>query len=130
METSQRLFRVIVICLVLVSAGVMLAKANTPGVHTVLLTWNAPTSGPAPTGYNIYRSATSPVCPVGQSITPYATVSGTTLTFTDTNTPTGSYNYAVTSVGSGGESACTSPVLAQVPAITQGAPSNTNAIVQ
>lgn len=109
-------------------AGILLA--NTPGVHTVLLTWSAPTTGPTPASYNIYRAATTPVCPTGQQITPYATVDGNTKSFTDSNTPTGSYNYAVTSVGTGGESACTSPVLAQIPVITQGTPGSPNAIVQ
>lgn len=122
----KKVFRVFLLTVAIAA----LALANTPGAHTVLLSWAAPTTGPAATSYNIYRAATSTVCPTGQTITPYATVSGTTLSFTDTNTPTGSYNYAVTSVGTGGESACTSPVLAQVPAISQGTPSNPNALVQ
>ena len=50
-----------------------IAFANTPGQHSVALSWNAPANGCGANGctYNLYRSATANVC--AGTPTPYAT---------------------------------------------------------
>jgi fibronectin type 3 domain-containing protein len=98
----------LLILLVTVSS---LAFANTPGKHSVALAFTAsPTSGVT---YNIYRGTAAGVC--SGTPTPYATGVAQT-SFTDFNVANGStYFYAVSAVGTGGESACTSEVQAQVP---------------
>ncbi|HEY5004362.1 MAG TPA: fibronectin type III domain-containing protein, partial [Ktedonobacteraceae bacterium] len=64
----------------------------TPGSTTVALNWTASSSG-NPTSYTIYRGTASD----GEATTPIATVSGTTVTFTDTGLHNGTtyfYNVA------------------------------------
>jgi fibronectin type 3 domain-containing protein len=96
------------------------AFANTPGKHSVTLTWTASTS----TGvtYNLYRGTAAGVC--SGIPTPYA-VGISTTSFTDTNVTLGTtYFYNVSAVGTGGESACDGEVTVQVPDITTTSPSN------
>ncbi|MBV9381881.1 MAG: fibronectin type III domain-containing protein [Streptosporangiaceae bacterium] len=62
-----------------------------PGNGTVTLSWTGSTSG-HPASYSIYRGTKSD----GEAITPVATVSGTTITFTDTGLANGkTYFYNV-----------------------------------
>ncbi|HKB30524.1 MAG TPA: discoidin domain-containing protein [Streptosporangiaceae bacterium] len=66
--------------------------SGTPGNTTVKLSWTGSTSG-NPTSYSIYRGTKSD----GEAITPIATVTGTTTTFTDTGLNNGTtyfYNVA------------------------------------
>jgi fibronectin type 3 domain-containing protein len=90
------------------------ALANTPGKHSVALTWIAPTSGCTTScTYNVYRSATANAC--AGAPTPYAT-GITSPAYTDQNVTLGStYYYDVTAVGVGGESACSNEVQIAVP---------------
>ena len=79
----------------------LVAKA---GISQISLSWTAPSSngGSAITGYNIYRSMTSG----GEGTTPVGTVSGLTLTYTDTGLTNGqTYYYEITAVNSGIQSA-------------------------
>jgi hypothetical protein len=90
--------------------------ANTPGTHTVLLTWTASSNAIT---YNVYRKTTTGVC--NGTPTPYATlVNGTS--FTDNTPPVGNVFYAVSGVNSTGESVCSSEGSAVVPAITTQPP--------
>jgi cellulose 1,4-beta-cellobiosidase len=96
------------------------AHANTPGRHSVALSWAASTS----TGvtYNLYRGLIAGVC--SGTPTPYATGISTT-SFVDTNVTLGTtYFYNASAVGTGGESACDGEVTVQVPDITTNPPSN------
>jgi fibronectin type 3 domain-containing protein len=105
----------IALCLVSLAA-----HANTPGRHSVMLTWTASTA-PGVT-YNLYRSTTANVC----SGTPTPLVTGITDTFYKDSTVAlnTTYFYNVSAVGTGGESACDGEVTVQVPDITTTPPSN------
>jgi len=86
------------------------AWANTPGKHSVSLTWTE-TGCPTCT-FNVYRGTATGVC-LGTP-TPYAT-GVTTTSYIDTAVTGGTtYFYAVSAV-SGGESACSSEAQAAVP---------------
>jgi fibronectin type 3 domain-containing protein len=76
--------------------------------HSVTLNWNVDAGA---TSYNVYRGLTAG----GEGTTPYAT-GLTVTTFTD-NAVTGgtTYFYYVTAVGTGGESAGSAEVSAQIP---------------
>jgi fibronectin type 3 domain-containing protein len=74
--------------------------AVTPGGGSATLTWKGSTSG-NPTSYSIYRGTISD----GEAVTPVGTVSGTTLTFTDTGLTNGkTYFYNVAANNSVGVS--------------------------
>jgi fibronectin type 3 domain-containing protein len=74
--------------------------AVTPGGGSAALTWKGSTSG-NPTSYSIYRGTISD----GEAVTPVGTVSGTTLTFTDTGLTNGkTYFYNVAANNSVGVS--------------------------
>jgi len=78
----------------------------TPGSTTVTLNWTASSSG-NPTSYTIYRGTASD----GENPTPIATVSGTTVTFTDTGLHNGTtYFYNVAANNSVGVSPDTNEV--------------------
>jgi fibronectin type 3 domain-containing protein len=97
--------------LILLLAFSATAFANTPGKHSVSLSWTASTT----TGvtYNVYRGTATGVC--AGTPTPFVTgVAGTS--FNDQNVSSGStYFYAVSAVGTGGESALTTEVTAPIP---------------
>ena len=74
----------------------------TAGASQVALSWTAPSSGPTPTGYNVYRSTIS-----GSGYALLAAgsnVSGTSFTDTTANNGT-TYYYVVTALNNGVESA-------------------------
>ena len=75
------------------------------GTGTVDLYWSAPSGGEAPTGYDIHRSATSPVDTGGAS---YASVGSATTTYTDSGVAEGVTQYykvvATNADGSGPDS--------------------------
>ena len=74
--------------------------AVTPGNGSATLTWKGSTSG-SPTSYSIYRGTISD----GEAVTAVGTVSGTTLTFTDTGLTNGkTYFYNVAANNSVGVS--------------------------
>jgi fibronectin type 3 domain-containing protein len=89
----------------LVLFSVLVATAATP-THTVTLNWNAVTGA---TTYNIYRGTAT------GAETLYA--SGVAVaTYTDPTVTNGTtYFYEVTAVGTGGESAPSAEVSAQIP---------------
>lgn len=88
---------------------VPLSFANTPGKHSIVLTWTETTTGVT---FNVYRGTATGVC--NGTPTPYAT-GVTALTFTDTAVVEGTtYVYAVSAV-KGGESACSNEAQATVP---------------
>ena len=90
------------------------AAANTPGRHSVDLSWTDPDA--TIVGYNVYRGTTAGVCT--GSVTPYAT--STSKAYTDTAVTAGTiYFYAVSAFnGAGAESACSAEVQAQIPSST------------
>jgi len=97
----------------------LLSFANTPGKHSVVLSWTASTSSGVQ--YNLYRGSSSGVC--AGTPTPYITGISTT-TITDFGVPAGTYYYAVSAyTATGGESACSSEVQVSVPNITTAPPS-------
>jgi hypothetical protein len=105
-----------------------MAWANTPGHHTVSLTWTNGTTCPTCTA-NIYRSTTANVC--SGTPTPYASVPATTTAgaFTDLNPPTGAVFYNVSNVDPalGGESTCNGEVQTSVLPITTSTPTGLSA---
>lgn len=114
-----------ILTLMLMVAMSTLAFANTPGAHTVKLTWTAsPTTGVT---YNVYRGPNAGVC--SNMPSPYATgVTGTT--FIDMTPPTGTVYYNVSAVGTGGESTCDGEVQITVPPITTQPPTGLSATGQ
>jgi fibronectin type 3 domain-containing protein len=91
------------------------ALANTPGKHSVSMTW---TEAPCPTcslpsdTFNVYRGTATGVC--SGTPTPYAT-GITTTSFVDNAVTVGTtYFYAVSAVN-GGESACSPEAQISVP---------------
>jgi len=80
------------------------------GHHSVTLNWSAPGSGPTPTSYNTYRSATSGG--------PYSLLAGgiTSTSFADfAVNPQQTWYYVVTAVDSAGESGYSNEISASVP---------------
>ena len=77
------------------SAPTSTTASSTAGSGAVNVSWTAPATGIAPTGYNVSRvpSAGSPVSVCGTSTTPVAGPS-----CTDTSVPDGTYTYVVTSI--------------------------------
>jgi hypothetical protein len=102
----------------------VLCFANTPGQHSVTLTWTE-TGCPTCT-FNLYRGSATGVC----SGTPTPYVKGiTTTTYTDTAvTAATTYFYAVSAVN-GGESACSSEAQVSVPT-SPASPSSLQGIAQ
>jgi len=104
------------------------AGANTPGKHTVALSW-ADAGATSSYTYNIYRGTASGVC--NGTPTPYVT-GVTTTSFVDTNAPAATYYYNVSAVNSatGGESTCNGEVQVTVPPITTASPTGLAGTVQ
>lgn len=104
---------------------VTLAFANTPGKHSVSLTWVD--SDASVVGYNIYRGLATGVC--SGTPTPYA--SSTSKSYVDASVTAGTtYFYAVSAVnGTGSESACSAEAQASVPSFP-ASPSNLQATTQ
>ena len=91
------------------------------GDGSVSLTWTAPASngGAAVSGYNIYRGTSAD----GEGGTAVGTVSGTTLSFTDTGLTNGTtYYYTVKAVNSAGTSAASNEASATPAAVTATVP--------
>ncbi|MFB3738041.1 MAG: fibronectin type III domain-containing protein [Candidatus Velamenicoccus archaeovorus] len=86
--------------------------ATSPITATIQLSWTAPADGgSAITGYNVYRSNVSG----GEGAVPYASVSGSTTSFTDAGLTTGdTWYYTVTAVNAFGESVSSAEVSATV----------------
>jgi fibronectin type 3 domain-containing protein len=93
----------------------------TPGNTGATLKWTASTSG-SPTSYNIYRGTATD----GEAVTPVATVSGTTTTFTDSGLTNGkTYFYNVAASNSVGVSPDTNEVSVSPGAATTTPPAPT-----
>jgi hypothetical protein len=88
--------------------------------HSNTVNWTAPTSGPAPTGYNVYKYASA--CPAQillTTATKLTTTPITALTYTDTTPTAGSVScYFITSVDASGESAASSTIQLTTPVVT------------
>lgn len=91
------------------------AHANTPGQHSVSLSWQD--SDQTVVSYNIYRGNAPGVC----SGTPTPFASSTSKAFVDSSVTAGTeYVYAVSAVNStGGESACSIEAQVTVPSAPQ-----------
>jgi hypothetical protein len=75
-----------------------LTAATTPPPRYIQLNWQPPTFGQI-SSYNIYKATNGTPVPNTTPPTPYATVSGSTTTFTDQNVSCGpTYTYFVTAV--------------------------------
>jgi cellulose 1,4-beta-cellobiosidase len=109
--------------LVLLSA---FALANTPGKHSVDLTWSE--SDTTVVAYNVYRGTATGVCS-GLSV-PYA-LGVLTKAYTDTVVTAGTtYFYAVSALNSAGvESACSAEAQAVIPSTTFPAAPGTPSVV-
>lgn len=123
--------RAILLGLLLCIVVALPAAANTPGKHSVLLTWQE--AGCSLCTYNVYKGTAPNVCQANNgNPTPYQT--GVAITqFTDSGVPAGTYYYNVSAVSLtlGGESACSSSEQqAPVPNITTPVPSGTSAQIQ
>jgi hypothetical protein len=88
--------------------------------HSVALTWKAPTTGPAPDHYKVYRSITK-----GTGYVLLSTVPATSLAFTNGSNPDGTplpegstFFYVVTSVVGTQESGNSNEVNATIPVTT------------
>lgn len=109
-SSTLRAFGIALIWLLGLCAMSMNAHANTPGQHSVKLTWNE-ASCPSCT-FNVYRGSVTGVC--SGTPTPYATGVSATA-YTDLAVTAGStYVYAVSAVN-GGESACSAEAQVTVP---------------
>jgi fibronectin type 3 domain-containing protein len=106
------------------TASVPSGPANltaTPGSTGATLKWTASTSG-SPTSYSIYRGTATD----GEAVTPVATVSGTTTTFTDTGLTNGkTYFYNVAANNSVGVSPDSNEVTVNPGATTTAPPAPT-----
>jgi hypothetical protein len=93
------------------------ALANTPGKHTITYAWvDAACDNSITCSYNLYRGSVTGVCHDGAI--PY-TQGIIGATYTDTNTPPGTYFAAVSAFDptQGGESTCSAEVQSLVPPI-------------
>ena len=112
-----------IVAILLLCAGIL--SGNTPGKHTITLTWTASTTSGVT--YNLYRGLATGVCSGIQ--TPYVT-GITTTSYLDTNVTNGTtYYYNVSAVGNGGESTCDGEVQIAVPNITTTPASNLSGTV-
>lgn len=102
------------------------AFANTPGKHSVTLSWLE--TDPTVVSYNIYKGTTAGVCGTGGSVTPYV-MFWPTKNYVDTSVVAGTqYFYATSGVNAaGGESACSNEVQPTVPS-TPGSPTGMQAV--
>jgi hypothetical protein len=99
--------------------------ANTPGKHTVALSWTASTTSGVT--YNLYRGTAAGVC--NGTPTPYATgITGTS--YLDSTPLPGTSFYNVSAVGLTGESGCDGEISVNVPNISTGSPSGLAGSVQ
>ncbi|MEO6713038.1 MAG: Ig-like domain-containing protein, partial [Mycobacteriales bacterium] len=90
--------------------------AATPGNGTVALSW---TAGTGATGYNVFRSTTSPVATTGTPLSGATPITATS--YTDNAVTNGTtYYYIVQSVGAGGATANSTQVQATPTAPTPG----------
>ncbi len=97
----------------------------TPGNTTATLSWKASTSG-NPASYSVYRGTKSD----GEAVTPIATVSGTTTTFTDTGLNNGkTYFYNIAANNSVGVSPDSNEVSV-TPGSTVTAPSAPTGLIE
>jgi hypothetical protein len=114
---------------------VVFLLASSALAHTVTLKWNAPTTGPAPDHYKVYRSLTS-----GSGYVIMGTVPATSLGFVNGSNPNGTplvegqqYCYVVTSAVSGSpDSINSNEICVTVPVTTTTVqpPSNLTGVVQ
>lgn len=103
-----------ILLLLAVVVGLAVALGNTPGQHSVTLTWTA--SATPNVTYNLYRGTAAGVC--GGTPTPY--VKGITApTYTDTNALSDGQTlfYNVSAVKNGGESACDGEIQVLIPVL-------------
>lgn len=94
--------------------------------HQALLTWVAPTSGDAPSSYDVQRAPVT-----GGVVGTFATIASPTgTTYTDTAVTAGnSYEYRVASVNSAGESTFITSAVELIPLASPLPPTNLVVVV-
>lgn len=98
-----------------VSASAQTATCPAGVLHCASLSWTAPTSGGAPTGYNIYRANATGGCSTvtATSCTKAGSTSASVLTFTDSPLSASTkYFWVVTAFNASGESGPSTEVSA------------------
>ena len=113
MKTMHNVWRAILVLEILLAFSAPV-WANTPGQHSVTLTWTNNCTGTVPCTFNLYRGTAAGVC----SGTPTPYVKGiANPTFTDTANLTDGATifYNVSAVRNGGESACNGELQVQIP---------------
>jgi len=115
--------RLLLVCSIFLLLSVLVLFANTPGRHSVQLSWTPSTTSGAL--YNVYLGSATGVC--AGAPTPFAT-GVASPSYLDTNVQAGTYVYAVSAYSpTGGESTCTAEVQVTVPSVTTLPASNLQA---
>lgn len=104
----------IIVILVIIFGSVWVLRANSPGKHSVSLSWTASTTSGVT--YNLYRGTSAGVC--SGTPTPYQT-GLTTTQFVDTVglTDGETLYYNVSAAKGGAESACDGELQVQIPVL-------------
>jgi hypothetical protein len=94
--------RILALTSSLLALALLGVPARAQATHSVKISWTD-TTNPAGTTYNVYRA--SAACSTNPTLTKLNTAPITTQGYTDSNVAAGTYCYAATAVGPGGESA-------------------------
>ena len=114
MRKVLSLFAFVAVLIALSAVSASAQASCTPGVnHCANLSWTAPSTGPAPTGYNVYRSNTSGGCATVTASTCSKVGSVGVTSFNDGPlSPSTTYFWVVTSLANGQESGPSNQVTA------------------
>ena len=115
MKIISRLLFAFLLCSLIF--GITFKGLRAQAGHNITLTWTAPTTGGAPTSYNVKRGTSA------GSETQLATVAAPATTYVDTTGTGGTkYFYVVTAVNSAGESGPSNEANATFLLLAPGAP--------